>query len=62
MQKAFIYPLILKIKILLIHDYCCDAILEYKRTGETVWMSGKLELEKDCEFDDVAGEYVLRRY
>ena len=32
-----------------------------KRTGETVRGSGKLEFEKDCEFDDIAGEYVLWR-
>ena len=42
---------------------CCDAILGYKRTGgKTVGGSGKLEFEKDCEFDDIAGEYVLWRY
>ena len=33
-----------------------------KGLGETVRGSGKLEFEKDCEFDDIAGEYVLRRY
>ena len=45
------------------HRICCYAILEYNRTGgKTVGGSGKLEFEKDCEFDDIAGEYVLWRY
>ena len=42
--------------------YCCDAVLGYKRTGNNSPERGKLEFEKDCEFDEIAGEYLLWRY
>ena len=33
-----------------------------KGLGEQSAGSGKLEFEKDCGFDEIAGDYVLRRY
>ena len=33
-----------------------------KGLGEQSGESEKLEFEKDCGFDDIAGDYVLRRY
>ena len=49
-------------KILERYIYVVMPYWSIKGLGKTVRGSGKLEFEKDCEFDDITGQYVLWKY